>query len=52
MVIMDERMTDNVRQESQRTMMTADEPLIHRDGREHVEGNLQRWGSALDRIKG
>lgn len=40
-VIRVERMTDEVRQESPRTMMTADHPLIHREGREHVEENLQ-----------
>lgn len=51
-VIMDKRMTDEVRQEFPRTTMTADEPLIHRDGREHEEANLQWWGSSLDRNKG
>lgn len=51
-VIMVERMTDEVRQESPRTTMTADDPLIHREGRKHVEENLQWWGSALDRNKG
>ncbi len=47
-VVMD-RLTDEVRQESPRTMMFADDVVICCENREEVETELERWRYAPER---
>ncbi|XP_063875044.1 uncharacterized protein LOC135108200 [Scylla paramamosain] len=47
-VVMD-RLTDEVRQESPRTMMFADDVVIYCENRKEVETELERWRYALER---
>ncbi|XP_065658457.1 uncharacterized protein LOC136082969 [Hydra vulgaris] len=47
-VIVMDRLTDEVRQESPWTMMFADDIVICSESREQVEVNLERWRYALE----
>ncbi|XP_051788831.1 uncharacterized protein LOC127529414 [Erpetoichthys calabaricus] len=48
-VMVMDRLTDEIRQESPCTMMFADDIVICSDSREQVKETLERWGYALER---
>ena len=48
-VLVMDRLTDEIRQESPWTMMFADDIVICRESGEQVEENLERWRYALER---
>ena len=49
LVMMMDRLTDEVSQESLWTMMFADDIVIYSETREQVEENPERWRYALER---